>query len=268
MTVDGNPRELTGRQRPGLTLLFDRGARPDSAAILSLVESIRGCDVAYDPSAVGSAAHVAQADTDRVERPQWLELVCDGLSFDVLGLGNSAPLPAPDVRFRVGIDAEPTDTSEAIGLFPGPHIAEGAHALPIIRTLARIGAVIARDLPGVRAVCWGPARLASSPAFLDQAVTGWLEGGPFPALCFVGFEMTDAGQLETEGLSFFIGHELEVAPEAARDRLSATRLAMRLIHELVGAELPEETWTFPAEDGAPLTLLRDEASGRIRVEPG
>lgn len=268
VTVDENPREMNGRQEPGLTLLFDRGSRPDSSAVRSLLGAIQGCGIAYDPTLAERPDHAAIPETSPLAGPQWLELVCDGLSFDLLGLGSSAPLTAPDIHFRVGLDADPLDGCDAIGLYPGPHIADGAHALPVMRTMGKIGVALARDLPGLKAVCWGPARIASSPQFFDQSVSAWLEGGPFPALCFVGFAMTDAGNLETEGLAFLAERELELDSGIARDRLGATRLAMRLIHELVGNDLPEDTYTFSAEDGTPLALVRDEVAGRFRVEPG
>jgi hypothetical protein len=75
------------------------------------------------------------------------------------------------------------------------------------------------------------------------------------------------GHLRTEGLGFFIGCELALAPSLSQDRAAATRLVVRIVQELVGYELPVEPLRFVIEGGAELEMVPDLAAGVIRIDP-
>ena len=152
-----------------------------------------------------------------------------------------------------------------IALLPGPHIAHGARALPILRTLLGLGADLVQALPGIETVCWSPARSAVAPQFFIRTIRAWLDGGPFPALGLLGLWFDPSGALRSEGLRFLVGAELFVDPELTTDRAGAMRLAMRVVHELVGARLPDASQEFVTEEGEYLVLDPDPAARLIAI---
>ncbi|UYH55684.1 hypothetical protein N6L26_03755 [Qipengyuania sp. SS22] len=267
MTVDAQSGEQGGGTRPGLLLMFDRGQRPDRAAVAAALATIPRAVVSHDPAQTDTAHHVADPQQRATAGEHWLELLADGLTFDLLGLSPGPALAAPEVAYRYNCEIDCLLDSEAIALFPGPHIAQGAHTLPIIRTLLGLGAALTDALEGVQTVCWPVARTAIAPRFFARTVDAWRAGGPFPALGMLGFDFDELGGLHSEGLRFFIGCELAIDPAVCRDRLAATRLAVRIVQELVGYQLPDGPQEFPAEGGEIFTLEPDLPVGLVRVRP-
>lgn len=266
--VEGSLRNDVRRDAPGLMLLFASGDRPDRIAIDAAIDRVDRLAISFDPQSVVVPAHAARTGTEPEDDPYWLELIADGLTFDLFGYRPSRALSIPRIANHAGLAPTDLGNAEAIGLFPGPHIAEGAHTLPVMRTLARIAQGLAQSLPGVLAIVWPPAQLAVAPKFFEEGVRRWLEGGPFPGPCFIGFRSQTNGGLETVGLAFLIDRELEVSAELALDRGAAARLVLRLVDELVGSELPDEARAFAGPDGAILLMENDAASGRITIRSG
>ncbi|MAQ29873.1 MAG: hypothetical protein CL950_07830 [Erythrobacter sp.] len=147
------------------------------------------------------------------------------------------------------------------------HIAAGANSLPVVRVLLALGGELAARLPDVRVVCWPPARTAIAPKFFTGTVEAWIAGGAFPALGMLGVYAGPGGHLRTEGLAFFIGCELALAPSLSQNRAAGTRLVVRIVQELVGYELPVEPLRFVIEGGAELEMVPDLAAGVIRIDP-
>ncbi|TMM49786.1 hypothetical protein [Qipengyuania marisflavi] len=199
-------------------------------------------------------------------RDAWLELLVDGLTFDLLGL---APGPALDTPAISHLFSVPTDLDlgamDAIGLFPGPHLCGGANSLPVVRTMLALASDMAEALGAVRAVVWSPASSAIAPAFFRKIVASWLRGGPFPAMGVVSYAVDGEGGLQSEGLAFFNGQELALSPALSDDRIAATRLAARLVHELVASGAITEDTVFATEDGGQIMLSPDTAGRTIRV---
>ena len=83
-------------------------------------------------------------------KPESGELLLDGLTFDLVGLPPGPALPTPGIDYHFNCEAAGLDRTEAFGLFPGPHIASGLHSLPVLRTLLRLGAALARGCLSAR----------------------------------------------------------------------------------------------------------------------
>ena len=248
-------------------LMFDRGQRPDRAAVAAALATIPRAVVSHDPAPADPAHHVADPPQRAAAGEDWLELLADGLTFDLLGLSPGPGLSAPEVAYRYNCEIDSLLDSEAIALVPGPHIAQGAHALPIIRTLLSLGAALTDAIEGVQTVCWPVARTAIAPRFFARTVDAWHGGGPFPALGMLGFDFDEQGGLRSEGLRFFIGCELAIDPAACRDRLADTRLAVRIVQELVGYQRPDGPQEFTTEGGEVFMLEPDLPMGLLKLRP-
>jgi hypothetical protein len=83
----------------------------------------------------------------------------------------------------------------------------------------------------------------------------------------MGLFVAADGTMRSHGLAFLIGRELALDPVLAADRTAATRLATRVVHELVGYELPSEPLCFVIDGSGELELVPDPAAGFVRVRP-
>jgi hypothetical protein len=165
----------------------------------------------------------------RPAHDHWLELLINGLTYDLKGLSPGKPDAPPPVAHRFGVGPE---IGEALALAPGPHLSAGRAMPPVIRGSVAIAAELAK-LPGVEAVCWHPARSAVAPAAFTRSVESWLGGGAFPALGLTSLYFSPDGRTWSEGLKLFIGQEL-CLDEGEGSQSDAIKLAVRLIDRLVG----------------------------------
>lgn len=255
----------------GLYLLFARGSRPDRSALIAALEDVAGCSISHDPSqhdtAVAAVPHVPRWRDGHLPEGHWLELLKWGMTFDCLGLAPGPAVALPPAAHRVGCPADLcAEDCEAIALVPGPHLADAPNSLPIVRAMLDIGADLVQRLDGVAGISWSPARSLVDPAFFSASVKAWIEGGAFPAIGMVGFSMAPTGRLMTEGLAWFIGQELEFAAELSVDKIEATRLAARLIHELVASGPVAEPCEIALGQGREVRLAPGR-SGVLRVMP-
>lgn len=222
-----------------LSLAFAEGQRPSRDAVLALV----------DGELVGprfTASHLP----DLAEG--WIELLAAGLTFDCRGLAPAASLPLPQHEALLGLEAKPG--GEAIGIAPGPHLAEAAGMLPVIRVLAGIGATLAQ-LPGLQAVAWNPARCWMPPAYFRKVVTGWLNGGPFPALGLTSLQRDRDGSMQTVGLALLTGQELVFAPDRLLGPADMARIAVRLIHALIEVDPLVAPHLFTGPEGETIDVV-------------
>lgn len=238
----------------GLVLLFMRGARPDSAAIHTLCQNAGGFSVTHDP---GEGAN----DHDPAN---WLELLCNGLTFDLLGLAGGPPAEPPALRHTFGLDRAMLDRVEAVTLVAGPHLSGGERMRPVVRSQLALG-VRLTALPGLAAVVWTPAQSAMAVTYFVAVTSSWLEGGPFPALGLTAMTTALDGGLQSEGLAFFTGQELRLEPELAEDRVAATKLAVRLANELVEFGEVGERLEMTGLGGEPLVLEPSANRAFVRV---
>lgn len=281
----------------GLYLLFAKGRRPDRLAIKALADRLPHVTVTHDPragqdgadnsasgdSAAGDRAALAPgADaaipprdpvpdmpTGQAAPPgasQWLELLRDGLTFDLGGLapGPSAAFPAASHRFDLSALPQ-ADDYEALTLRPGPHVASGGNAMPLMRSLLALACDLARQFDDLTVVVWPPAASAIGRRFFESATSAWLDGGPFPALGLTAFAQSPEGGLESVGLSFWIGQELRIEPPLSADRVAATRLGIRLVNYLLHTGGLAEDDRIAAPDGTRLVLRPSRTRALVSV---
>jgi hypothetical protein len=232
-----------------LVLSFQEGTRPDRDAILAFADGQSG-GVRF------SASHLP----DPTEG--WIELLASGLTFDCHGLAPAAPLALPTHAALLGLEAQPK--GEGIALGPGPHLAEAAGMLPVIRQLAGIGAAIAQ-LPGASAVAWNPARCWMPASYFCKVVGNWLAGGPFPALGLTSLQRESDGAMQTVGLALLTGQELVFAPDRELGPADIARIAVRLIHALIEVDPLTAPHEFTGPDGEPIDVVPIRDGRQLRV---
>jgi hypothetical protein len=244
---------------PCLLLLFPTGHRPDASQIRAALGSTQVGRVSHDPRTNASIANHNPPQGD------WLELLVDGLTFDLLGLAPGEPLSGPPLRHRFGVAADELADCEAIGLAPGPHLAGAASAMPVVRTLLRLGAALTTHCDHAVAAVWHPAASAIARQLFVDTVGAWLEGGAFPALGLVGVNEEADGVLVSDGLAFFLGQEIELVPPPGTARTAATRLLLRLIDRLIEPPMLTAREMVRLDDGTCISL--DFTGRRIVASP-
>ncbi len=269
-------------------MLFVPGQRPQASQVAALATRLRAT-AATGPAPAGAApdarpnAPVHFTISHRPASADWLELLCGGMTFELTGLGPGPASDLPPSTNNLGLDpAILSSPLEAVGLHPGPHLAGGEGLLPVVRTTAAIGAVLA-SLPGVRAVCWHAARSWVGGAYFIHAIDEWLGGGAFPALGMTALVRGDDGSFTSEGLALLIGQEVRVEPGTARktasrkgvDRSGAqgsaggeaasARLALRAIHSLVLSGAIDAPTHLTGPDGEPLRAEPTPDGRLVRV---
>lgn len=252
----------TARPVGHLSVLFAPGKRPDASSIVALKERVEGFSV--------SNQLVDARSPSGPVKEYWLELLADGLVFDLFGLAPGKAAQASGCEHLVDLQGD-TDTLaakglEAITLIPGAHLRGGEAMIPVVRTMCRLGAQLS-ELPGVEALAWHPARSCISPAYFRSAVTHWLEDGPFPALGLTALKPTPDGGIQSVGMAFFTGQELRIEPELAEDGKAAARLAARLINKLLGESGLERETHMELPNGIRLLLAPSPNGKFVRVWP-
>lgn len=258
----------------GLHLLFAPGRRPTRDAIRSFVSRQHAVSLSHDPTedaarslvvADGEHLRAAAPDADAAA-PLWVELLRDGLTFDLHGLAPGAACSTPDVAHRFDLAATPAlDAFESLVIAPGPHIAGGARSVPVLKAMVALARDLTLHFPDLAAVTWSPSRSAIGRRFFESVITAWLDGGAFPALGLTAFEQSDDGALQSVGLSFWIGQELRIEPPLSADKVAATRLGVRLINQLVIVGGIGESERIIAPDGTRLVMQASRNSQFVRV---
>lgn len=238
--------------QPCLFLLFHAGERPGADRLRRALAAQDIGQISHDPAS-GAAG--------RGDAAHWLEVLIDGLTFDVLGLAPGPSLAAPATRHRFGVPREMQIAEmEAVGVTPGPHLAGAGGSLPVVRTLLRLGAELARQLGGAQAALWQPAGSVMGRELFVEAIDRWTGNDVFPALGLVGVAPDGEGRLASDGLAFFTGQELLLDVRLCADWVQATRLLLRLVDRLVGAPPLAAAETVALSTGDRLLL---EPRGRI-----
>lgn len=250
-------------------MLFIEGKRPDRRAILDFIEDLPSSSLTYDPAA-GSRLSVVKENSDgasltrsRPDEGVWIELLRDGLTFDLEGLAPSTALDLPKIEHRFDFDlSQALGTYDTLRLIPGDHLSGGESTMPVVRCLVSLARDLAITFPELQAVVWPPAKSVIGSQFFESTATAWLEGGAFPAMGLTSFVELAEGGVQTLGLSYFIGQELRIGPPIGNQKTEATRLGIRLVNQLVliGGIETDESLTAP--DGSRL-VLRPSRSGKL-----
>jgi len=240
--------------------MFRAGTRPDVAAIRHAVGAMERAAISHDGGEQGDAAG---------RRSLWIELLIDGMTFDLSGMAPGAGHTVTDLRNRYEVPPDFGETlGEGLSLAPGPHLAGGRTTVPVVRAQAALGAELVRLLPDAGAIAWTPARALVGREHYLSMVDAWLAGGPFPALGLCAFRQTLGGAIQSEGLAFFTGQELHFDNAQFPDPAAAVRLGLRLVNELVGSAPLIESSLLTDQEGARV-VLKPSGNGRfLRVERG
>jgi hypothetical protein len=170
------------------------------------------------------------------------------------------------IEHRFDLPAMPTPESyEVLTLRPGPHLAAGGKSLPLIRTMLALACDMVRQFDDLAAVSWAPALSGIGRRFFESVTSAWLDGGAFPALGLTAFAETPDGALQSIGLAYWIGQELRIEPPLSADRVTATRLAIRLVNHLVIVGGLSDDDRIVAPDGTRLVLRPSRSRALINV---
>lgn len=253
-----------GDSGTAVSLLFAAGRRPAAAAIHELAEGQGGFSVSFDPGIETAGANPAEAGRGQA----WIELLANGLTFDLSGLAPGAPAePPPCVHgYALAAGADPV-ALEALTMRPGPHLAGGHAMTPVIRSLSWLAASLTR-LGGVEAIAWHPARSWCGPDYFRDGVLRWIEGGVFPGLGLTALAIMPDGGLQSEGLALFTGQELRIEPELTRDKAAGAKIGVRLIDLLVESGRIDTPQRITGPDGRPLRLEPSVNRRFVRVWRG
>jgi len=249
-------KEAFGRAAGGspvVSMLFAPGDRPGADQVRALAAVNPAFRVSFDPGE--DAAPLTSSPPER-----WLEVLANGLPFDIQGLAPGASQPLFPDTHQYALSNLNAGELEAISLRPALAISSG-RILPVLRSLAWLAAMLT-ELPGVCAVGWHSARALSAPDHFRGSVLRWVSGGAFPGLGLTALVPTPDGALKSEGLALFTGQELRLAPELVRDRAAGARLALRLLHWTVEHGRLQEPTRLPGPSGEPL-LLEPLENGRL-----
>ena len=248
----------------GLHMLFAPGTRPARPAIVAFTARQQSVSLSHDPiagvPAPLAAMHGAHPPPDAAAGTQasegvWLELLREGLTFDLHGLapGRGGGIPPIAHRFDYPAAASPADC-EALTIVPGPHLAGGERSMPVLRGMFGLARDLTQHFVTIEALVWGPSRAVIGRRFFESVITAWLEGGAFPALGLTAFEEAPDGALQSVGLAHWIGQELRIEPPLSGDKIAATRLAVRLVNQLVIVGGLETSERIVGPDGARLVM--------------
>jgi hypothetical protein len=201
--------------------------------------------------------------------PKGIELLRDGMTYDLVGAAPGRGIALPPPRHRFGLPPDFTiDGCEAMALQPGPHLASGARTVPVVRTMMGVAAMTIAHLPRLRALAWPAAGTLIGCDFFVSSMTAWIAGGAFPALGLTAFAADPDEGLRSEGLAFFTGQELRLDADLTSDRAAAARLGIRLVNQLVGQGPVTGTEAIIGPDGERLTLDPSLGARVIRVRRG
>lgn len=201
---------------PVAALLFESGSRPGAQALSAIGSQVGNFTVTHHPQ--DAAGQV--------------ELLRDGLSFDLWGLQPGDAIPAVEAASTVALPKDfATQGLEMVRLSPGAHLAGAEHLLPVVRVAAAVIRELA-GMPGVKAVAWLPARLLMSPKWFSESVGVWLAGGPFPVMALTAL-IRSATSFRSEGLAFLIGQEFVLTGRDGVLSEEESRIAVRLTDWLV-----------------------------------
>jgi len=240
----------------GMSLLFADGKRPS----------------AIDVERVLNSAELSNSGACISFRPDgdegWIELLVNGLTFDMAGLKPATADRLPECAYSFGLgDVSTLSGLEAVSIVPGQHI-YGGHAMqPVVRSMASVVAQLALPL-SAKAVCWHPASIWMEPSYFARIVMNWVSGGAFPALGLTAVDRTEDGAVLSRGLDYFIGQEVMLPPVAGEEAADTVKLAVRLIDFLVRNGPLDKPQELEGPGGEAMLAEPVEKGSRVRIIRG
>ena len=195
-----------------------------------------------------------------------LEVIVDGLSFDIQGLGPGVPTAHPEIgHYADGAIDLATSEVEVVALTPAPNISLASGELPIVQAMMELAVGLTTAWTRSIAVVWGPGRVAATPGFFSSAVARWVRGGPFPTQALVGFAENGEETLRSEGAAFFVGQEIEVTGSIARATDMARGIGARVFNHLLLNGRLNDVAHIQGRDGTVLRLAPTGDGAWLRV---
>jgi len=238
-----------------LFLVFAAGNCPDSGQIARAIDGL-------SKLSISNRSDMADADGDH----DWLELLCEGLTFDLKGIAEPFRVDAQTFPSQFhGVTCDQDDQFEALVLMPGPHLMGGQSQLPIFRAQMALAVTIGASLTEIAAFGWLESKSLIGCDQFVSIVDRWLNGGPVPVPGLISLRDAIDGGVQSVGLSFFTGQELRIEPDQSVDSDDMARLAARLAAHLFLSGKLETTEQITAPDGNPLRLEPSGNGNFVRV---
>ncbi len=201
------------------------------------------CKTSLAPLALLSAK--AAAETSAMLR----SLLDDSPDFALSHIGapnaSSFEIVYQGVTFRLAVNAQVDDIiglkkifcnidtttlRSCVEVHLGDHVAGGERVPAIIQGLLGVARKLGMAL-GVNAAVWRPADIVSGFEYFSEAVSDYLDGGPFPVMAMVNFNAALGGNIESRGLEFLAGQELHVVCNDM-DQSDLMRRVVRIVHDI------------------------------------
>ncbi|MXO64857.1 hypothetical protein GRI91_03710 [Altererythrobacter endophyticus] len=197
-----------------------------------------------------------------------LEIISAGLSFIVRGL---VPLDAATMSIYekvIGFDDKASldvATLNTLVIEPGPLIRSSIALPPIVRALASLTAELSA-LQNTRAILWNSSGNLIEPGLFRKQVTQWNTDHIFPVAALSRLYKDQYGSLCTQGLSVYIGQELEIE-QATLIRLSDRQSLMiiRLVEWLIANGPVMKTIHLTSEEFGGLEIRRSASGSHALV---
>lgn len=155
------------------------------------------------------------------------EILYHGVSF-ALSVGPHFAKRSTLKQIFCNVDFATVGCSVQIGL--GNHVAGGERAPAIVQAMLGMAQKLGSSLGAVAAI-WHPADVISGFTYFSDAVTDYLAGGTFPVLALVNFKAEGDGAINSKGLAFLSGQELQIMP-AGMDQIELMRRVVRVAHDI------------------------------------
>lgn len=241
-----------------VSLLFTPNRLPHPSEVVALAERDGGFSISQDLRS-GDVPEAAGAT---------LELLSAGVTCDLFWPDAESVITIPDCTDAFDLPPDFNGRGTApLHLFAGHHIAGNEAMMPIAQQLAELAARLC-GLAGVEAILWHPAGTWIGPDYFRSIAENWSNGGVFPSRGLVRLEMVADGAIQSRGIAFFTGQELRIERELLDDPTIADKIAFRLIDQLIGAGMLEETRELAGPDGRPLRMTPSSNGRLVRIWGG
>jgi len=171
----------------GLHLLFAAGKRPTLAAIKNFVDTQLAISISHDPSDSASLQLVS-ADSEGLPsgaeiRPKsrddiWVELLREGLTFDLRGIAPGQSCEFPEVEHRFDLERAPgASRLEALLLEPGQHLIGGETSMPVVKGMIALARDLVHHFEDIVAIVWPPSKSAVEIDSKNRRPIALLDGG-------------------------------------------------------------------------------------------
>jgi hypothetical protein len=229
-----------------LTLLLSSSASEADTGLRSLLEN--GIEISLSqPGSVSGSVY---------------EVVYRGVTFR-LTISQDVPELAGIKKIFCNLDA--SSIGCAIGLELSDHVAGGERIPAIIQALLGAGQKLGTSLGAVGAV-WHPANIVSGFDYFSEAVADYLGGGAFPVLLMVNFRAGHDSMINSTGLSFVSGQELQIAG-GGMEQNEIMRRVVRVAHDIaVNGSIQAGTKLSGIEVDEVLEFSLLPEPGRIRLD--